>query len=93
MIRYIVIVVLGLFFGLSPKKISLKKLAVLLLVNSVLIGVLFLAGLSYGFEFKRVMLLEQNHVIISALTVFYALQLGLDFKILITALTKQQRSI
>ncbi|MCU7875277.1 MAG: hypothetical protein KZQ84_00505 [Candidatus Thiodiazotropha sp. (ex Lucinoma borealis)] len=82
MIRYLVVIGLGLFFGLHPKKVPIKRLLVLFASNLALIAVFVAAGASLGFDFTEIILLKKNHVIVTALTVSYALQLGLIIKLI-----------
>ena len=80
MIRYIVIVLLALLIGLSGKKVTNKILVEVLVVDLIFIvgSIMFSAYL--GFDTYKIMALKESHVVVSGLTVGYALLLGVLIK-------------
>ncbi|MBV2138611.1 MAG: hypothetical protein KUF79_17525 [Candidatus Thiodiazotropha sp. (ex Ctena orbiculata)] len=92
MIRWIVIAILALFFGLSPKEIEMKRLFWLFMSNLGLVAILWLGGVTVGFKFEEVAFLEVSSIIVSGLTILYGLQIGLAIKILRTLTNKGNRN-
>jgi hypothetical protein len=88
MIRIGVILILGVFFGMSPKEIKnsvLMKLAgIVVLLCLLFVGV----ATAFGFPPVQVLALEVSHITVSGLTVAYALLLGVVIKLMRNVLSK-----
>ena len=88
MIRLSVILILGVVFGLSPKVSALKRLAYLFAANAAIIVAVIGGGMLLGYSMQDLLLLRVSTIIVSALTVLYALQLGVVIKAARTYLGK-----
>lgn len=80
--RILVIIILGVLFGLSPKKVTN-----LTLIKVGVVGILFCAfsvflAAAFGFSPERIIQLDENHITVSGLTVGYALLLGVGIKLM-----------
>lgn len=86
MIRYLVIILLGIFLGVHPKEAHLKKLIYLTFINVIFILSMLVIATLIDHEITEIMLLQKNNMIVSALTILYALQLGLFIKLILIPL-------
>ena len=82
MVRYIIIIIIALFLGFSPKRLSNREIYRLAFIDLALIITAFGVGILLGYNFKSIALLEVNTIIVSFLRVMYAITLGLFIKYL-----------
>jgi hypothetical protein len=80
MVRWIVVLVVGLLLGFSSKKLSRSKLLQLLAINTALFFAFVGGALLSGVDLADTLTLNQSHITISALTVTYALYVGIIIK-------------
>lgn len=84
MVRWIIVILLGLFFGASPKRISRLRLLQLFALNTALSIAFISIALVAGIDLVDVLTLNKSHITTSALTVTYALSIGLLIKFVFT---------
>lgn len=82
MLRVIVVIAIGVILGLHPKKVPTKELAWMGVSNLFIVLGLIGFGVVLGLDPSGVVKLEEASIIVSALTFFYAIQIGVVIKLL-----------
>lgn len=82
MLRFIVVIVIGTILGLHPKKVPIKELAWMGVSNLFIVLGLIGFGVIIGLDPLGVVKLEEASIIVSALTIFYAIQIAVVIKLI-----------
>lgn len=89
MFRIIVIIAIGTILGLHPKGVPIKELVWMGVSNLFIVMGLIGFGVIVGLDPIGVVKLDEASIIVSALTIFYAIQLGIVIKLIKVAVWRK----